>query len=58
MPRCLACNRRKKYKPLEYPLMPCVIVGSLKRPDWVPLELCQVVPGAGEDTGHWVVLGP
>ncbi|GAX84399.1 hypothetical protein CEUSTIGMA_g11821.t1 [Chlamydomonas eustigma] len=32
---------------LKYPNLPCAISGSKKRPDWIPIECCCVVPDVG-----------
>lgn len=32
---------------LRYPNLPCVIAGSAKRPDWLPVEFCKVTDFAG-----------
>jgi hypothetical protein len=32
---------------LGYPNLPCIAVGSSKRPEWIPIELCNVLPNMG-----------
>ncbi|KAL6749939.1 Piwi domain-containing protein [Haematococcus lacustris] len=32
---------------LTYPNLPCVIVGSRSRPEWLPIEVCRIVPDSG-----------
>lgn len=40
---------KKQYPgyPLRYANLPCAVMGSESRPDWVPIECCQVIPGPG-----------
>ncbi|GFH27333.1 uncharacterized protein HaLaN_25638, partial [Haematococcus lacustris] len=33
---------------LTYPNLPCVIVGSRSRPEWLPIEVCRIVPDSGQ----------
>ncbi|GFH33166.1 uncharacterized protein HaLaN_32492, partial [Haematococcus lacustris] len=35
-------------KQLTYANLPCVVVGGSKRPEWLPIEVCRIVPDTGE----------
>ncbi|KAL6762861.1 Piwi domain-containing protein [Haematococcus lacustris] len=34
-------------KQLTYANLPCVVVGGSKRPEWLPIEVCRIVPDTG-----------
>jgi hypothetical protein len=41
----VAQHFQQRYGPLAYPLLPCVNVSPGPQPVWLPLELCNLLPG-------------
>jgi len=41
----VAAYFREKYRPLQFPQLPVLRIGSPKKPNWLPMEVCSIAPG-------------